>query len=237
MRTTSQIVAALYDDRNDDVSLADRLCRACTRDLRLTGAGLSVGDETGLLGVMGASDPVVDRLDGLQFELGEGPCADAARGQKPAWHPFLGPASVAEWPGFAPAALDQGIRAVFALPLRAVTVQLGVLGLYRSVAGPLDRHASVGAQAYADAAVVLLLHLQAGMADGELQQDVETSVMHNAEVHQASGFVSVTASVGVAEALLLLRARAFAVERPLLQVARDVLTGRLVIGAEGSQDG
>ena len=55
-------------------------------------------------------------------------------------------------------------------------------------------------------------------------------------MHQASGFLSVTASVGVTEALLMLRAHAFASERPLLQVARDVLAGRLHIEREKGDD-
>jgi AmiR/NasT family two-component response regulator len=46
-----------------------------------------------------------------------------------------------------------------------------------------------------------------------------------AEVHQATGVVSVQAAVGLAEALVLLRARAYADERPLGDLARDVLTG------------
>ena len=46
-----------------------------------------------------------------------------------------------------------------------------------------------------------------------------------AEVHQATGVVSVQAAVGLAEALVLLRARAFADERPLGELARDVLDG------------
>jgi AmiR/NasT family two-component response regulator len=46
-----------------------------------------------------------------------------------------------------------------------------------------------------------------------------------AEVHQATGVVSVQAAVGLAEALVLLRARAYADERPLGDLARAVLTG------------
>jgi AmiR/NasT family two-component response regulator len=46
-----------------------------------------------------------------------------------------------------------------------------------------------------------------------------------AEVHQATGVVSVQARVRLAEALVLLRARAFADDRPLGELARDVLAG------------
>jgi AmiR/NasT family two-component response regulator len=46
-----------------------------------------------------------------------------------------------------------------------------------------------------------------------------------AEVHQATGVVSVQAAVGLAEALVLLRARAFADPQPLGDLARKVLAG------------
>ena len=52
-------------------------------------------------------------------------------------------------------------------------------------------------------------------------------------MHQATGYVSVRASVGIDEALLLLRARAYASGRPLLEVARDVLAGRLQLELDG----
>ena len=55
-------------------------------------------------------------------------------------------------------------------------------------------------------------------------------------MHQAAGMVSVQAGVSLAEALVLLRARAFAVERPVLDVARDVLA-RVVTFSPGRDDG
>ncbi len=46
-------------------------------------------------------------------------------------------------------------------------------------------------------------------------------------MHQATGMVSVQASVDLNEALLMLRARAFADARPALEVAQDVTARRL----------
>ncbi len=179
---------------------------------------------------MGASGAVAEELEKLQFELGEGPAVDASRCNEPSLHPYLDHTAVEMWPGFAPAALDAGIRAVFALPLQTGAVRLGALGLYRAAPGPLSADATSGAFAYADAAVVVFLHLQAQTPSGDgLHTEMEGPFEYNAEVHQATGFLSVTASVGLTEALLMLRAHAFASERPLLEVARDVLARRLHI--------
>jgi hypothetical protein len=237
VRTTSQIVAALHGRTGDGRSLAERLCRDCAHDLDLTGTALSLADDEGLQAVLGASGAVAEDLEKLQFELGEGPTVTASRDNEPSLHPFLDHTAVETWPGFAPAALEAGIRAVFALPLRTGAVRLGALGLYRATPGPLSGRATSAAFAYADAAVVLFLHLQAGTPSEEaLHAEMEAPLERNAEVHQATGFLSVTASVGVTEALLMLRAHAFASERPLLQVARDVLAGRLHIEREKGDD-
>jgi hypothetical protein len=46
-------------------------------------------------------------------------------------------------------------------------------------------------------------------------------------VHQATGMVKVQLNVGIAEALVRLRAYAYAEERPIEDVARDVVGRRL----------
>lgn len=126
---------------------------------------------------------------------------------------------------------------MFAFPLQVGGVRLGTLCLYRSTAGHLGREEMASALAYADAAVVVLLRLQAGMQPGSaLHPELGEPLEYRAEVHQATGFLSVQASVGLADALLLLRAHAFAGERSLLEVARDVLAGRIRIPPEEDED-
>ncbi len=84
---------------------------------------------------------------------------------------------------------------------------------------------------------MVLLHLQDQMwPSGALHPDLGATVAYQAVVHQATGFLSVTASVGMTEALLLMRARAFSSERPLHDIARDILSGTLRIHPEESED-
>jgi len=52
-------------------------------------------------------------------------------------------------------------------------------------------------------------------------------VDRRAVVHQAAGMISVQLDVDVAEALLRLRARAYALDRPMADVAADVVARRL----------
>ena len=241
MLSPSQIVASLHDRRLDGASLPDLLCADCALDLSLTGATLSVGDDSGLVAVVGASGPGPRRLDERQVELGEGPSIDATRSGEPSVHPDLDHTAIGRWPAYAPVALEAGVRAVCAWPLSVVALRVGALGMYRSSPGPWDASTLAQARSWAGAAAVVLLDLAEGDATaGPDEQDLgelTSSVEHTAEIHQATGFVSVTAAVDIDQALSLLRAQAFSSGRSLLEVARDVLAERIRIGDVGGHDG
>ncbi len=56
--------------------------------------------------------------------------------------------------------------------------------------------------------------------------DDDAALLHRAEVHQATGMITEQAGVSAAEALARLRAAAFAAERPIEDLALDVLARR-----------
>jgi hypothetical protein len=55
-------------------------------------------------------------------------------------------------------------------------------------------------------------------------------------VHQATGMISVQLGVSIQEALLRLRAHAYGSERPLGEIAEDVVARRLRFGDELDDD-
>ena len=83
-----------------------------------------------------------------------------------------------------------------------------------------------------DAATSVLLHLHAGTGD-TAQPGLVAMIEDRAEVHQATGMISVQATLALADALVLLRAHAYAAERPILQVARDVISRDMHFGPGG----
>lgn len=202
------------------------MCDACVAGLPVTGASI-VLTAGGTATPLACSDAVAALVEDLQVTVGEGPCVDACGTGRAVGEPDLASPLRARWVAFAPAALAAGAAAVFALPLRIGAVRLGALTFYRSRAGDLSDEQHVDARGMADAVALAVLAIQAEAAPGTLSPDLEPLASLRAEVHQASGMVSVQLGVGVGEALVRLRAHAFATDRDLSVVAADVVARRL----------
>ena len=227
-----EILAAVVAEVRSGTGLAEDLLRTCTCTLPVTGAGLALMTDAGPAGTVAATDGAAMQLEELQFTLGEGPCIDAWRTGRPVLEPDLARTAPPRWPAFADGAADAGLRAVFAFPLRVGGIRLGVLDLYRKSPGVLSSRDLADALAFADAATMLLLQYQSGCAGAELPLDLTPAIENRAEVHQATGIVAVQAGVSLAAALVMVRARAYAEERPVGEVARDILNGRLHLGPD-----
>jgi ANTAR domain len=211
----------------DDDPLPLRLCRAAVAALSITGVGLALMTQDGHAGMVSATDGPARKMEQLQFLLREGPCLDAARSGRPVLEPDLSVVPASTWPGFLSGMADSEVKAIFAFPLNVGVIRIGVLDLYRDTTGVLDGPELAMALAYADAATFLLLHLQDQSSDGLLHPSLREPWEHRAVVHQATGMVAAQAGVRMADAFQLLAARTGADERPLVDVARDVVARRL----------
>jgi ANTAR domain-containing protein/GAF domain-containing protein len=213
-----------------------RLCAVCVEVLPITGAGLSLITESGHVGTIAASSPVTARVDELQFTLGEGPCVEAFQLGGPVLEPDLAAATVARWPGFAPAAIGAGVRAAFAFPLQVGAFRIGALNLFRDSPGSLTADEIADALLLADVATRILLDLGAESAAGEVPAGLDDPALWQAEVHQATGMIMAQLRVRVDEAFVRLRAHAYATNRPLGEVAADVVARRLRLDGEDRGD-
>jgi hypothetical protein len=221
------ILSAVWAASPDGTGRPYALVRDCARALPVSGVGLALMTDDGPAGTVAATDGSALLLEDLQFTLGEGPCVDASGSGRPVLEPDLAATALRRWPAFADSALAAGVAAVFAFPLRVGAIRVGVLDLYRDSPGVLTSGELADALSFADAATLLLLHEQTRGSDDGQQGNAPSVFDDRAEVHQATGVISVQARVGLAEALLLLRARAYADQRPTGEVARDVLAGTL----------
>jgi hypothetical protein len=198
-----------------------------TNTLPATWAGISLVEEGQVGGTIAGSDGHARELEDLQFELGEGPCVDAIHARRAVLESDLGGAGFGRWPGYAPAAYQAGARGVFAFPLQVGAVCVGVLDVYQDRSGPLAADAVGTALGFADLAMDMLVDGQAEAPAGQVEPDVNEMLAPRLEVYQAQGMVMVDLGVSLTEAMALLRAHAFTLGRPLGDVARDVVAGRL----------
>lgn len=208
----------------------ERLCSALARALPAAGVGLSLltADTYGG-GTVAASDARSRALEDLQFTLGEGPCIDAYASRRPVLEPDLQTHGRLRWPGYSPAAQEHGVRAVFAFPLQVGAARAGALDIYRADTGRLTPEGLTQAFTFADVAMGLLVDTQSTVGDDITFPDLDDAMANRLEVYQAQGMVMVDLGVGIDEAMARLRAHAFAEERAISAVAKDIVAGRLVL--------
>ncbi len=218
------------DGPSGSVGRLNRLCRAGVHAIPASGVGISVVTDGGTHTTAGVSGPVSAAVEELQFSLGEGPCLDAHAARRPVLEPDLGASALPRWPAYSRAAREQGVRAVFAFPLQIGAARIGVLDVYRDVAGPLSHDELPRALAFADVALTTLLDGQAQAPDGELDAALVEVLDHQrAEVYQAQGMLHVMLGVPLDAALSRMRAHAFASGRSLSDVAADIVARRLTL--------
>ncbi len=207
------------------VSLA-ALCRAAAGLLGVDGASVTAVSGPAVSEPLSATNELSARLEELLLTTGEGPGAEDFMFGSPVLIPDLAPVTE-RWPGFAPAAVSAGARALFAFPLQAGAIRAGVLSLYRAQPGPLTLQQLADALVFADIALQLLLDASAGISGAAGYRPLDGLSDSRAEVYQATGMISVQLGVSLEEAFVRLRAHAFAADTPLHSIAGDVVSRTL----------
>ena len=214
------VLARLRDDELPRLELA----RPFVDVLPVTGTSVStIGD---LLGTetVAASAAQSARLDELQFDLGEGPCWDALRLERPVLEPDMR-SPRADWPSFSEAIKDD-IGALFAFPMLIGPLKIGAVDMYTTEPGILTRVHVRQATALADQVARILLH-QAVSALANETEEAEVTPFSRRIIHQATGMVLAQLGLTAEDARLVIQSHAFATGRTMMAVSQDLLDGRL----------
>lgn len=229
------LAARIVLDRLRDVPpehVPERVCEVSTELLPVSGASVSLMADSARR-TLCSSDDLAAALMDAQYTLGVGPGLTAYSSGAPVLAADLsGGADAHQWPVFAHQALQLGVKAVFSFPLAIGAIATGTLDLYRDATGTLAETEVGVALLLADTATLSVLRIYSSLGETEYAQGAgdmdwlggDTS---NDEVHQATGMVMVQCGVGAHEALLRLRARAFADGVTLARLARDVVERRV----------
>ena len=202
-----------------------QLCAPFLDLLPVTGASVSVFGGSMHETLLFASDAVSARLDELQFDLGEGPRWEALRTRLPVLLPDLQSEDHRSWPVFGKAIAGTSAAALFVFPLTIGAIDIGVVELYKTSPWTLSRSDQLTAATLADktswAVLRQLLNDHTAADNGSAPANYAIS---RREIHQATGMVLAQATLSATDALLLLRAHAFASGRTVAETARDVVT-------------
>jgi hypothetical protein len=175
------------------------------------------------------SDGCAKAAQDLEFGLGEGPARDTMTARRALQ--ATGPAVRQRWPRYGPAVERLGIISIATVPVELAGVPLGALTLF----GPRRRtedHGPDGLRTIADTVAGMLLPVDG--PDGPGDQGARCPLLegadHRAVVHQATGMISVQCGCAIPDAFALLQARAFAEDRPIEQVATEIVGHTLSLG-------
>jgi hypothetical protein len=220
---------------------ADRLCGACVEFLEVDGAALSIIYEREISRSLGASGPLSRELDELQFTLGEGPCLQAVIDRVPVLVADLDAPDFTQWSGFADAALRRGVNAVFALPVTTAESAIGALDLYCHRPGLLSDSSLAGGLIAAELASRPILELmgidlQAAVTDELSEEWTQLSDLTRVEVYQATGMLISQLNVSAGEALLRLRAYAYANDLTASDAAFAIIEQGLLLRNDGRSE-
>ena len=189
-------------------------------------SGASVSTMGDLLGseTVAASDDIAALLDELQFDLGEGPCWDALRHERPVLAPDL-QSRAGDWPAFSSAIRDQPLSSIFAFPLTVGPLRFGAVDLYSREPVVLDP--TQAGQADAMAGVVGRLVLRRAIDAVGRDYDHASNAYSRRIIHQATGMVLAQLDISADDARLVINGRAYAQSRTMMEIAQEILDGTI----------
>jgi hypothetical protein len=204
------------------------LCETTVAVTEVSCCGVTMVTRGGQSVTAHATDPRAKAVEDLQHTLGEGPGVAASASGAAVLVPDLSDgseASLARWPVFARDAVGLGVLAAFAFPLLLGTSRIGALSLYRTAPGGLTPQQLSQGLVAADSVALTL----AEKGDGLPARSDYPDPMR---VHQAAGMAMVQLGVPIDQALLRMRAIAYAEGQTVDQLADSILLRRRRLSQE-----
>ena len=213
---TFLLLADTLVDDFDPIEVLTVVAERCVVLLGATATGIMIVDAQGLLHVVAESSEEARVLELFQIQNDEGPCLDAFHTGRPVIHPDL---ATSPWPQFGPLAIDAGLHAVHAFPMRLRADIVGTLNLFMGAAGDLTDVDVAAAQALAHAATITVLHDQAAQRSHQLTSQLQGALNSRVTIEQAKGALAERAKISPDEAFGRLRAYARSNNAKLTDVA------------------
>ncbi|HXH36172.1 MAG TPA: GAF and ANTAR domain-containing protein [Plantibacter sp.] len=212
---------ALVKGALERVSEDDQLVEPLLQLIPLSGVSVATLGNALSAETIAASDRQIARIDELQFDLSEGPCWEAVSSGRPVLESAIQRDGHHAWPSFAAAIKEHAVGAIFAFPLRVGPLQVGAVELY-----------DTSEQTLSEQLVDEMMSLTRPLSRYVLRRTVELAALPDASqhkpharrrIHQATGFVIAQLGLSPDDAHLFIQAQAYAQNRPMAEVAEDII--------------
>ncbi|GAC1606391.1 MAG: GAF and ANTAR domain-containing protein [Acidimicrobiales bacterium] len=213
---TFLLLADTLVDDFDPIEVLTVVAERCVVLLGATATGIMIVDPRGTLHVVAESSDEARVLELFQIQHDEGPCLDAFHNGQPVIH---GDLTTSPWARFGPLAIDAGLRAVHAFPMRLRADVVGTLNLFMNTTGDLAAVDVAAAQALAHAATITVLQDQAAHRSHQLTSQLQGALNSRVTIEQAKGALAERANITPEEAFTRLRGYARSNNTKLTEVA------------------
>ncbi|MCM6779004.1 GAF and ANTAR domain-containing protein [Nocardia sp. CDC159] len=151
------------------------------------GAGISLLDDRGCRTTSAATDPIVERADLVQYELGEGPCLSAWADHVLIRIDNLGREQ--RWPQWVPRAVDLGLAASLSAPVLAAGQCLGAIKVYSQRPHAYGATGESLLRRFAEQTSILLVHMHTAQTAQRLSADLQHALQTRDTIAVARGIL------------------------------------------------
>lgn len=216
----------------DIVDLLSTLLDSSVTTLDIDAGGILLADPAGSLELVASTSEEARVVETIIVAGGDGPCFDCFHGAVPVRIADIARDSIAKkWPKFHRAAIDQGFRAAYAIPMQMHHRVIGVMNLLDSRVGPISDDDARVAQSLADLAVLGVLHERNFRTPFTINEQLHLALDTRILIEQSKGVLAEGEHLTMTEAFEVLRRFARATGTPLRRAA-EAITSRSVTTAE-----
>ncbi|MGY4646510.1 GAF and ANTAR domain-containing protein [Mycobacterium sp. URHB0021] len=171
------------------VDTALRLITSLAKDTLVgsTGSGITLMSTTGGRMTSAATEPIVERLDALQYDLDEGPCLTAWHDRAIVCSDDL--SSEERWPVWSARASAAGARSVLSAAICTADRALGAIKVYSTAVATFDGTSQDILGRFADQAAILVSNLQTVEAAKQLSAQLQETLRGREVIAIARGVV------------------------------------------------
>jgi GAF domain-containing protein len=151
------------------------------------GSGVTLMRADGLPATSAATDPLVDTLDQLQYELGEGPCLTAWAATAIVRSDDL--TAEDRWPTWSRRAAQLDMRAVLSAPLEAGGASFGAVKVYSSTPAAYDERSEDLLRRFADQAAIFVSNVHTAQTAQRIGDELKKTLWSRDVIATARGIV------------------------------------------------